>query len=112
MEIKQTQEGKRFVLAIEGRLDTLNYSSFEQKLKELTAAEANEIIVDCAKMDYVSSSGLRIFLMFLKAMKAKNGRFILCSLQPNIREIFEIAGFISIFEIVDDLDAAQKKLEN
>ncbi len=100
MEIKEVNQGKRRILAVDGRLDTLNYGIFENKLNELMADDVQEIVVNCEKMDYVSSSGLRIFLMFLKALKAKNGRFVLCSLQPNIREIFEIAGFASIFEIV------------
>lgn len=111
MEIKEKREGKRSIIAIDGRLDTLNYGAFEEKFNELSDTEVTEVIVNCSKMDYVSSSGLRIFLMFLKAMKAKQGRFILCALQPNIREIFEIAGFISIFEIQSDEAAALKKLD-
>jgi len=50
-------------------------------------------------MDYVSSSGLRILLMALKRITMVKGKFVLCNLQENIREIFEISGFTTIFEI-------------
>jgi anti-anti-sigma factor len=55
--------------------------------------------MDCQHMDYVSSSGLRILLMALKRITQARGKFVLCNLQENIREIFEISGFTTIFEI-------------
>jgi len=87
------------VVGIHGRLDTTNYGQLEKKLMGLIDAGSDRILVDCARMDYVSSSGLRVFLMALKRISQTKGKFILCSLQENIREIFEISGFSSIFEI-------------
>ena len=46
--------------------------------------------------------------MYLKKIKAVNGRFMLCNMNPEIKEIFEISGFINIFEIYDDLESALK----
>jgi anti-anti-sigma factor len=57
-------------------------------------------------MDYVSSSGLRILLMALKRITMAKGKFVLCSLQENIREIFEISGFTTIFEIYSNEEDA------
>jgi anti-sigma B factor antagonist len=87
------------VLSIVGRLDTTNYSILEKKLMEMIANQQDRIIVECSKMDYVSSSGLRILLMALKKITLSKGKFVLCGLQDNIREIFEISGFTNIFEI-------------
>ena len=53
-------------------------------------------------MEYISSSGLRILLMFLKKLKAAEGRFMLSGMSTEIRDIFEISGFVNIFEIFDD----------
>ena len=66
---------------------------------ELLDQNVTKIMVNCSQMDYVSSSGLRILLMALKRITMVKGKFVLCSLQENIREIFEISGFTSIFEI-------------
>ena len=106
MEIKETTMDETTVIGIEGRLDTTNYAILENKLMSLIDGGQVKIIMDCSKMDYISSSGLRVFLLGL--MK---GRFILTDLQETIREIFEIAGFTSIFEIYKTQEEAVDVLE-
>ena len=75
---------------------------------ELIDARNDRILVECSKMDYVSSSGLRILLMALKKVTLSKGKFVLCGLQENIREIFEISGFTNIFEIYPGKEEALK----
>jgi anti-anti-sigma factor len=99
MELTEQKLDQCIVVGITGRLDTTNYSILEKKLMELIDQQHNRILVDCTKMDYVSSSGLRILLMALKKITMLKGRFVLAGLQENIREIFEISGFTNIFEI-------------
>ena len=108
MNITVNKEGEISVVAIEGRLDTTNYGELEHHLSALTENGEKQILLDLEKLEYVSSSGLRILLMFLKKIKAVDGRFMLCSLSSDIREIFEISGFINIFEIFDNKDTALK----
>ncbi len=99
MEINEQKTDQCVIIGITGRLDTTNYSLLEKKLMELIDNHQDKILVDCSKMDYVSSSGLRILLMALKKITMQKGKFVLCGLQENIHEIFEISGFTSIFEI-------------
>jgi anti-sigma B factor antagonist len=96
------------ILAIDGRLDTANYGVLEARLADLLASGKFRILVDCSKLDYVSSSGLRVFLNGLKKVTAAKGKFVLCGLQENIREIFDISGFTDIFEIYPARDEALK----
>jgi len=99
MEITENAYNETTILGIIGRLDTTNYGILENKLSTLIDTGKTRIIIDCSKMDYVSSSGLRVFLIALKKITLVRGRFILAGLQEIIREIFEIAGFTTIFEI-------------
>ncbi len=99
MEIIEQKTDQCVIIGITGRLDTTNYSILEKKLMDLIDNHQDKILVDCSKMDYVSSSGLRILLMALKKITMQKGKFVLCGLQENIHEIFEISGFTSIFEI-------------
>lgn len=99
MEITEKKVGNCTIVGIDGRLDTTNYSVLEKKLMELIDAGEIRLLVNLSKMDYVSSSGLRILLMALKRITMAKGKFALCSLQDNIKEIFEISGFTNIFEI-------------
>ena len=106
MELFEEKADKCVIVGISGRLDTTNYSILEKRLMELIENRQDRILVDCSKMDYVSSSGLRILLMALKKISLVKGKFVLCGLQDNIREIFEISGFTSIFEIYPDKEEA------
>jgi len=99
MELIEQKTEKCVIVSITGRLDTTNYSLLEKKLTDLIDNHEDKILVECSKMDYVSSSGLRILLMALKKITLAKGKFVLCNLQENIREIFEISGFTNIFEI-------------
>ena len=107
MEIKETKNDAFLLLEIGGRLDTSNYSQLESRLMGLIDEGHLNILVDCAGLDYVSSSGLRILLMALKKLSAAKGKFVLCSLQDNIKEIFDISGFSSIFEIFENREDAE-----
>ncbi len=108
MNITGSKVGEINIVQIEGRLDTTNYGELEHHLSSLTDNNEVQILLDMDKLEYISSSGLRILLMFLKKVKAADGRFMLCSMSPDIKGIFEISGFINIFEIFDDQETALK----
>jgi anti-anti-sigma factor len=108
MEINEIKNDQCVIVGITGRLDTTNYSLLESKLMEMIENNEHKILVECSKMDYISSSGLRILLMALKKISQVKGKFVLCSLQENIHEIFEISGFTSIFEIHANQEDALK----
>jgi anti-anti-sigma factor len=110
MELFEEKNDNCMIVSISGRLDTTNYTILEKKLTDLTDNGQGKILVDCAKMDYISSSGLRILLMILKKVNLLKGRFVLCGLQENIHEIFEISGFTSIFEIHPERETALKSI--
>lgn len=93
-------------ISIDGRLDTATYPELEKTLITLFDGGDHRLIIDCSGMDYVSSSGLRVFLMILKKTKTVDGQLIICGLQPAIHNIFEISGFLSIFNLTDTLAQA------
>lgn len=108
MNITKEKKDDINVLQIEGRLDTTNYADLEDMLVRLTENNEINILLDLSALEYISSSGLRIFLKYLKVIKAAKGRFMLCAMTKDIREIFEISGFINIFEIFEDQAIALK----
>jgi anti-sigma B factor antagonist/stage II sporulation protein AA (anti-sigma F factor antagonist) len=56
-----------------------------------------ETVIDCAELDYISSSGLRQFLTLQKTASAKQGKLVLKNMKPEIKEIFEMTGFTALF---------------
>ncbi|TCT07998.1 STAS domain-containing protein [Aquabacter spiritensis] len=99
MQIEREATGSDLVLKVSGRLDTPNAKPFEQSLLAAVAETSGRITVDLAGVDYVSSSGLRALLVAGKAMRAAKRELALRALQPQIREVFDISGFSTLFEI-------------
>lgn len=61
--------------------------------------EHPQLLLDCRKLEYISSSGLRIFLKLKKSVDAKGGQVTLSALQPTVREVFDMTGFAKMFQI-------------
>jgi anti-anti-sigma factor len=109
MEVKHYKEGEVVVIEVSGKLDTSAAKTFESNLFEVINQNEKNILVDCSKLVFIASSGLRVFLMGLKHMNKTNGKFSLCALNELIYEVFDVSGFTPIFTIYDTKEEA---LEN
>jgi anti-anti-sigma factor len=106
MEIVKEKINNFQVLKIEGRLDTSNFNEFEKEISQLFESGWKNLVFECSGLNYISSSGLRVFLTAQKKSISAGGKLHLCCLQPVIREIFDISGFSTIFKIFDTLEKA------
>ena len=106
MEIIESTQENIQIVKLEGRLDAPNTQKaddfFSKKVEETDA----NIIIDCKNLDYINSSGLRIFIMALKNLNKKSKKLILCNLQKNIKEVFHFSGFTNLFNVDYDFEAA------
>ena len=73
------------------------------------ATGANRFVVDCSALEYVSSAGLRSLLTTVKTLRTHDGELVFASLRDMVREVFEIAGFETIFPVFDSTDAAMER---
>ncbi|MBR6085150.1 MAG: STAS domain-containing protein [Spirochaetales bacterium] len=98
MTIKKELKGKELAVALEGRLDTITAPELETELKaSLDGVE--KLSLDFAKLEYISSAGLRVLLSTQKRMKTQ-GEMTVCNVNETILEIFEVTGFNDILTIV------------
>lgn len=98
MNINKTINGSTMTLAVEGRLDTVTAPQLEKELKD-SLNGVTELILDFAKLDYISSAGLRVLNSTQKIM-AKQGSMKVINVNDIVGEVFEITGFSEIFNIV------------
>ena len=84
-------------IALEGRLDTTTAPEFEVVVDE-TIPEADDIILNFEKLDYISSAGLRVIMKAQKAMSQKKGMKLI-NVNDDIMEVFDITGFVDILTI-------------
>ena len=110
MEISEEQKDGVLTLGLSGKLDVTSSKAFEDRILGVIDAGARQLVVDLSRLDYVSSSGLRVFLLATKRLKSANGKIVLCSLKDPVREVFDIAGFSSIFSVYGSHEEALKNL--
>ena len=99
MEIKVTKTNNETILSIEGRVDTVTAAEFDTIAKPYYSEEHSTLVFDCEKMEYISSSGLRVILTAHKNIVAKSGKFILRNLNSEIKSVIDITGFSRILTI-------------
>ena len=93
------------VIAVSGRIDVISAKDLETFIDGIIDNNSR-IVFDLEDTEYISSSGLRVFLATLKILKKKNGEMRLASPQPIIRNILDISGLSSIFVINHNLKDA------
>jgi anti-sigma B factor antagonist len=90
------------VLGVAGRLDQDNCEAFRVDLMaqvERSAQDGGAVILDLSGLEYVSSAGLRCFMLASRQAKAQHGRIFMAALQPMVAEIFEISHFNMVFQV-------------
>lgn len=97
MKITKTTNGTSFKLELEGRLDTTTAPELEAAVKE-NIEGVSELVMDFAKLDYISSAGLRVLLATQKIMN-KQGKMIIRNANDDIKEVFDITGFADILTV-------------
>lgn len=85
-----------YVVAVEGRLDTNTAPELETALKEVTT---DNILIECAEMEYVSSAGLRVILALHKRLAAVGRSLTLRGIRPEVRSVLDMTGFSRILSI-------------
>lgn len=93
----KTVENGKVIFALDGRLDTINAPELENELKA-SLDGVNELTLDLAGLEYISSAGLRVLLSTQKIMN-KQGRMMIRNVSETIMEIFEVTGFSDILTI-------------
>ena len=110
MQISTRVENEIRVIDIVGDLDTNTAPEAEAHLTDLMNQGVNAIVVDFGKLEYISSSGLRVFLATSKRLKSEEGNMVICNLNETVEEVFDISGFSTILNVVGSLEQAIEAL--
>ena len=97
-DVKETNEG--MLANVSGRLDTPAAVKAQQEIIPLLENADKEITLDCKDMEYISSSGLRLFLTIRKEAASKGGKVIIKNISDDIKKVFMMTGFFNLFEII------------
>ncbi|MDD2736858.1 MAG: STAS domain-containing protein [Desulfuromonadaceae bacterium] len=110
MEMQILKDAHATVVTITGRLDAVTAPEYEKRLNDLIAGEETGFVVDFEGLDYISSAGLRVLLATAKKLKVKGGQVRFANVRGTVKEVFDISGFGSIFQMDDSVAAALAKI--
>jgi anti-anti-sigma factor len=115
MEISLGLSGSVPILSLSGRLDSLSSQLLEERVQPLLDGTQTDhvgyrLVVDCSGLSYVSSAGLRVFLLIQRQLVAKGGGVVFASLSKPVLDLFQLAGLHNIFVIEETVSAAAERL--
>ncbi len=99
MTITKTQDNGTITLALSGSLDTATAPQLYDALLPLFD-ESEQVTLDFAELEYVSSAGLRVLLQGEKTAMAKGRQMTLAHVSDGIMEVLEMTGFTDILNII------------
>lgn len=110
LETREERRDAGLLVCPVGRIDSNTSGDFERAL--LSKGTEPRLVVDLSGVEYVSSAGLRVFLMLAKKVKATGGKLALCGLPPSVKQVFDLAGFTALFMVEPGVDQAFARLSS
>lgn len=110
MEVIVADDGGYAHLKPVGRIESSNAPLFEQTLMAHLVDAGRSVLVDLSGVDFVSSAGLRVFLLGAKKAKGTSANLVVCAMDPNIRRVFAMSGFDRILTIAEDVEQGQRMM--
>lgn len=98
MEIMKLKTGDTLQIRLIGRLDTTTAPSLETELNEELPA-LKELIFDLKGLEYISSAGLRVFLLTQKKINREGKKMIVRNVQEEVLNVFRFTGFAEFLTI-------------
>lgn len=99
MEINPSVMKRVQLFEISGRVDSSNADELGGALDRAVDDGKNNIVLDLGGVEYMSSAGLREMVRVLKTVKKKGGDLRIANPSDRVKEVLELAGLDSIFEI-------------
>ena len=110
MIIETALHGKTAVIALDGRMDADQAALFEAECERVVAQGSAHIIVDLARLKYVSSMGLRSFLHVAKTRQAANGGLAIVNFGGFVKQVFDVTRLTPLFRIYDTVEQALQSM--
>ena len=98
MTTRIEEQDDKFVVTLVGALDTSSALEMKDTLVPLFIGKGKDILLDCSKLDYISSTGLRVFLKVLKSAQASGRQVLLKKVNDVVMDVLKMTGFVSYFE--------------
>ena len=104
-------DGPALLLQARGRINILTAKGFEAHTRQVIADSDNDVIIETSEVTYLSTAGLRAFLLLWRELKEDGRGLYICGLKPYIQRVFETIGFDQVIPLHPDLASALAAVE-
>lgn len=101
-DLNLIDQGDHYLIELIGDLDIYNNKKFKEKLADIYEELDKHIVVDCAKLEYIDSTGLGSFISLLKLTRDEEKEITVKNLKKNIKKVFKITDLDKLFNLGDD----------
>ncbi|WP_034293031.1 STAS domain-containing protein [Herbaspirillum sp. RV1423] len=98
--------GSILVVTLTGKINSVNAAQVESDIMGQVSNGERALLLDMDALEYISSAGLRVVLLAAKKLKQSGGVLVLYGMQSQIREVFDISGFLNILTVTDTREQA------
>jgi anti-sigma B factor antagonist len=110
MELKVTRHGHVAVVHPGAQVDGRSAFQFEQDILELLQDGTRHVVVDFSAVTLFASAGIRVLILMLHKLDARDGALVLCGLTQYVRNVLDVSGLTSQFTIVGTIADAVKAM--
>ena len=87
------------IIALQGQINSANAATVETEVLAVLQKGAKNVLLNMTELSYISSAGLRVVLVLAKRLKQAGGKLVIYGMQPHVREVFDISGFLAILNV-------------
>ena len=98
------------IIALQGQINSANAATVETEVLAVLQKGAKNVLLNMTELSYISSAGLRVVLVLAKRLKQAGGKLVIYRMQPHVREVFDISGFLAILNVTATRNEAVEQL--
>ena len=111
MNISEVRKAGVVILGLSGRLDASSVKTFQEKFLTNIDGGDRRFIIDFSQLDYISSSGLRVFYQLSAKLKPNGGKIVFCCLSGDVKRVFDIVDMAADFPVALTREEAMDNLK-
>ncbi|HNX26224.1 MAG TPA: STAS domain-containing protein [Phycisphaerae bacterium] len=100
-------ENDVLIISADGGLNKQTASKFVDDVGKLVDGGIKKIIIDCSKLNFITSYGIGILLRIHKKLRAAGGDVKIAAVPSRIIEVLNIMKLTRIFSIYPDVNRAR-----
>jgi len=106
IDLKLDKAEDTVTITVTGDIDMSSSTKVRDALAPLFKNNSKVIVVDLAGVSYIDSSGIATLVEGLQWSHSSKNKFRLAALSPGVKDVFEIARLLSVFEVFDTKEQA------